>query len=117
MKFCRANMFLLLAFLLAAGCSRAKEIAVAADPGTEAGTATNKESVKPSDEELRKKLTPLQYEVTQHSATERAYSGEYDKFFNPGIYVDVVSGKALFSSLDKYDSGCGWPAFTKPIDK
>lgn len=81
------------------------------------GPETKKEAfVKPSDAELRKKLTPLQYEVTQRSGTERAFTGEYDKHTEPGIYVDIVSGKALFSSLDKYDSGCGWPAFTKPID-
>ena len=72
--------------------------------------------VKPSDEELRKQLTPLQYRVTQQDATERAGTGEYDKHYKPGIYVDIVSGVPLFSSLDKYDSGCGWPAFTKPID-
>jgi peptide methionine sulfoxide reductase msrA/msrB len=117
MKFCHANTFLLTAFLLLTGCARAKDVAVGAGTVTEAGTSTNKDFVKPSEEELRKKLTPLQYEVTQHAGTERAYTGEYDKFFNPGIYVDIVNGKALFSSLDKYDSGCGWPAFTKPIDK
>lgn len=71
--------------------------------------------VKPSDEELRKKLTPMQYRVTQQDATERAFTGEYDKHYEPGIYLDVVSGVPLFSSLDKYDSGCGWPAFTRPI--
>lgn len=73
--------------------------------------------IKPSDEELRTKLTRLQYQVTQKSGTERAFTGEYDKHYDPGIYVDLVSGKALFSSLDKYDSGCGWPAFTRPIDQ
>lgn len=62
-------------------------------------------------------LTPLQYEVTQHAATERPFSGEYDNHFVPGIYVDIVSGEPLFSSLDKYDAGCGWPAFTKPLVK
>ncbi|MEZ5990779.1 MAG: bifunctional methionine sulfoxide reductase B/A protein [Planctomycetota bacterium] len=72
--------------------------------------------VKPSDEELREKLTDIQYRVTQQNGTERAFTGEYDHLFDPGIYVDVVSGEALFSSLDKYDSGCGWPAFTRPID-
>lgn len=66
---------------------------------------------------LKDQLTPLQYEVTQHAATERPFSGKYDQFNQPGIYVDVVSGEPLFSSLDKYDSGCGWPAFTKPITK
>ncbi|MBQ9069540.1 MAG: peptide-methionine (R)-S-oxide reductase MsrB [Eggerthellaceae bacterium] len=72
---------------------------------------------KPSDEELRATLTGLQYDVTQNAATERAFTGEYDHFFERGIYVDVVTGQPLFSSADKYDSGCGWPAFTKPIDE
>ena len=70
---------------------------------------------KPSDAELRETLTELEYEVTQHAATERGFTGEYDHFFERGIYVDVVTGQPLFSSADKYDSGCGWPAFTKPI--
>lgn len=64
-----------------------------------------------------KHLTPMQYAVTQTGATEKPYSGKYDQFDEPGIYVDVVSGEPLFSSLDKYDAGCGWPAFTKPIKK
>lgn len=70
---------------------------------------------KPSDEELRQKLTPLQYEVTQNAATERPYLNEYDHEFRPGIYVDIVNGEPLFVSTDKYDSGCGWPAFSRPI--
>ncbi len=70
---------------------------------------------KPSQEELRKDLTPLQYEVTQHAATEPPFRNEYWDNKKPGIYVDVVSGKPLFSSLDKFDSGCGWPSFTRPI--
>ncbi|KRO18172.1 peptide-methionine (R)-S-oxide reductase MsrB [Lacticaseibacillus saniviri] len=68
-------------------------------------------------EALRQQLTPEQYAVTQEAATERPFSGEYDDFDQPGIFVDVVSGEPLFSSLDKYDAGCGWPSFTKPIDK
>ena len=71
---------------------------------------------KPSAAELRRKLTPLQYEVTQQAGTERAYANEYWDNHRPGIYVDIVSGEPLFSSLDKYDSGTGWPSFTKPID-
>ena len=71
---------------------------------------------KPSDAELRRKLTPEQYAVTQHEATERAFSNEYWDNHQDGLYVDVVSGEPLFSSLDKYDSGCGWPSFTKPLD-
>ncbi|MDA7915974.1 bifunctional methionine sulfoxide reductase B/A protein [Verrucomicrobia bacterium] len=77
----------------------------------------NEPFTKPSKEELQKKLSSMQYYVTQESGTERPFTGEYDKHYKPGIYVDLVSGKALFSSLDKYDSGCGWPAFTRPIDE
>lgn len=68
-------------------------------------------------EEALKKLSPTEFEVTQHAATERAFTGQYDDFYEDGIYVDVVSGEPLFSSLDKYDAGCGWPSFTKPIEK
>ncbi|SFB83064.1 peptide-methionine (R)-S-oxide reductase [Alkalibacterium subtropicum] len=73
--------------------------------------------MKQSKEQLKEKLTPIQYEVTQNNATERPGTGEYDEFFEEGIYVDVVSGEPLFSSKDKYDAGCGWPSFTKPIEK
>lgn len=68
-------------------------------------------------EKLRSRLTLTQYAVTQDAATERPFTGRYDHFDQPGIYVDVVSGEPLFSSLDKYDAGCGWPSFTKPIAK
>lgn len=68
-------------------------------------------------EELKKRLTKEQYAVTQKDATERAFTGEYDDFYEEGIYVDVVSGEPLFSSKDKYDAGCGWPSFTQPIVK
>lgn len=67
------------------------------------------------DKDLRLKLTPEQYEVTQHSATEPAFQNEFWDHHHPGLYVDIVSGEALFSSLDKFDSGCGWPSFTKPM--
>ena len=70
-----------------------------------------------SDDELRKKLTPEQYRVTQKGGTEPAFHNEYWDNHRAGIYVDVVTGEPLFSSLDKYDSGTGWPSFTKPIDK
>jgi peptide-methionine (R)-S-oxide reductase len=66
--------------------------------------------------EAVEKLTPEQYRVTQQSGTERPGTGEYVKNKAPGIYVDVVSGEPLFASSDKYDSGCGWPSFTKPIE-
>ncbi|KRN03773.1 peptide-methionine (R)-S-oxide reductase MsrB [Holzapfeliella floricola] len=67
--------------------------------------------------DLREQLTKEQYEVTQNAATEAPFTGEYDDFWQDGIFVDVVSGEPLFSSTDKYDAGCGWPSFTKPIDK
>lgn len=72
---------------------------------------------KPTDAELREKLTAEQYAVTQKAATETPFNNKYDAWFDDGIYVDVVSGEPLFSSLDKYDAGCGWPSFTKPIEK
>jgi methionine-R-sulfoxide reductase len=71
---------------------------------------------KPSDEELRGRLTPEQYDVTQHEATERPFQNEFWQNKRPGIYVDVVSGEPLFSSLDKFDSGTGWPSFTRPLE-
>lgn len=73
--------------------------------------------VKPSDEELKSRLTSKQYEVTQQDATEPPFQNEFWNHKEEGIYVDVVTGEPLFSSLDKYDSGCGWPSFTKPIAK
>jgi methionine-R-sulfoxide reductase len=70
---------------------------------------------KPSANELKSRLTPMQYDVTQNSATEPSFRNEFWDHKKPGIYVDIVSGKALFSSLDKFDSGCGWPSFTRPL--
>jgi peptide-methionine (R)-S-oxide reductase len=66
-------------------------------------------------EQLKKELSPMQYEVTQNNGTEPPFRNEYWNETRDGIYVDIVSGKPLFSSLDKYDAGCGWPSFTKPI--
>ncbi len=71
---------------------------------------------RPSDDELRKKLTPEQYDVTQEGGTESPFHNAYWDNHEEGIYVDIVSGEPLFSSLDKYDSGTGWPSFTKPLD-
>lgn len=67
--------------------------------------------------ELKKKLTEIQYEVTQNKGTEPAFQNEYWNHKQAGIYVDLVSGEPLFTSLDKFDSGCGWPSFTKPIEE
>lgn len=67
--------------------------------------------------ESKKKLNPIQFEVTQNNATEPPFQNEYWDQFGEGIYVDIVSGKPLFSSKDKYDAGCGWPSFTKPIEE
>jgi peptide methionine sulfoxide reductase msrA/msrB len=71
---------------------------------------------KKSKEELEKSLTRIQYEVTQNSATERPFQNEYFNEFRKGIYVDITTGEPLFISSDKFESGCGWPSFTKPID-
>jgi methionine-R-sulfoxide reductase len=71
---------------------------------------------KPSKEELKKRLTPMQYKVTQESGTEPAFKNEYWDNHKAGIYVDIVSGEPLFSSLDKYESSTGWPSFTKPLE-
>lgn len=70
---------------------------------------------KPSDDELKKKLKDIQYKVAVESNTERAFSNEYWDNNNIGIYVDILTGEPLFSSSDKFDSGCGWPSFTKPV--
>jgi methionine-R-sulfoxide reductase len=90
------------------------------DPGTQptpgAKGPPTSAFTKPSDEELRSRLTPEQYRVTQHDGTEQPFRNAYWDEHRPGIYVDVVSGEPLFSSLDKYDSRTGWPSFTRPLD-
>jgi len=78
--------------------------------------AASQPYVKPADDVLKKTLTPLQYAVTQRAATERPFDNLYWNNHEPGIYVDVVSGEPLFSSLDKYESGTGWPSFTRPLE-
>ena len=77
----------------------------------------NKNYDKPDKDELSKRLTPLQYKVTQESATEKPFYNEYNANEKEGIYVDICSGEPLFSSRDKFESGCGWPSFTKPLEQ
>jgi methionine-R-sulfoxide reductase len=107
-----------LAAALLAGCSQAASQtavtnqAVATPPFT---NAAMDKFQKPPAAELKQKLTPMQFEVTQHAATEPAFRNEFWDSHKPGIYVDVVSGVPLFSSLDKFDSGCGWPSFSRPL--
>ena len=71
---------------------------------------------KPDEEELKQTLSDESYRVTQENGTERPGSSELDQHFDEGVYVDIVSGEPLYSSTDKYDAGCGWPSFTRPID-
>jgi peptide methionine sulfoxide reductase msrA/msrB len=77
---------------------------------------SEKKFIKPAKEELKKKLKPQQYKVTQENATEKPFANEYWNNKKRGIYVDIVTGEPLFSSLDKYDSGTGWPSFVKPLE-
>ena len=93
---------------------RLREVWGAEAPSTEARSSMH--DTKPSDVELRQSLTTLQYQVTQHEATEPPFHNEYWDNHRAGIYVDVVSGEPLFSSLDKFESGTGWPSFTRPLE-
>ena len=86
-------------------------------PAESKPAAVSPKFAAPPAEELKKKLTPLQWAVTQEGATEAPFQNEFDHHFEEGIYVSIVSGEPLFSSRDKFDSGCGWPAFTQPISK
>lgn len=100
------------------GCSPAESQTAVNPAATTTAAATNlvmNKSELPSQAELKQKLTPMQFEVTQHAATEPPFRNEFWDNHRPGLYVDIVSGKPLFSSLDKFDSGCGWPSFSKPI--
>jgi len=96
--------------------STANGQATSASPQKWAGEESMSSYQKPSDDQLKKSLTPEEYQVTQHEGTERPFNNRYWDNHEVGIYVDVVSGEPLFSSLDKYDSGTGWPSFTQPVE-
>lgn len=95
----------------------AEDKADSTKPAAAPAAAENGKTQIPSDAELRKKLTPIQYAVTRQNATERPFTNEYWRETREGIYVDIVSGKPLFSSKDKFDTECGWPGFAKPIEQ
>jgi len=84
-------------------------------PSMEKAKETDRQPTYARTEEALRRLTPEQFRVTQQNGTERPFTGEYNDNKAPGIYVDVVSGEPLFASSDKFESGCGWPSFTKPI--
>lgn len=86
------------------------------DSGAKAPDPSRRHTARPSDEKLREMLTPMQYKITRQNGTEPPFQNEYWDNKRPGIYVDVVSGEPLFSSLDKFDSGTGWPSFTRPLE-
>jgi len=116
-----SRLFLSVIFLVFAGSyvsyAGSQGNMMGGDTGMNRTVANGNKYKKPSRKELKKMLTPLQYEVTQEDATERAYDNEYWDNKRPGIYVDVVSGEPLFSSTDKYDSHTGWPSFSRPLVK
>jgi methionine-R-sulfoxide reductase len=117
--FCAIVFVVLLGLLIFLNRARAQKPNESASQSTFMTTSlsTDQSSPKPSSEELKKKLTPEQYHVTQMCGTEPPFRNAYWNEHRDGIYVDLVSGEPLFSSLDKFDSGSGWPSFTKPIEK
>lgn len=123
------NSLIFVLMLLAVGCSNLKNDGIknSASEKTEINSDSVGEKIKnrgiekmkyikASKEELKEKLNPLQYKVTMENGTERPFQNEYWDNKEDGIYVDITTGEPLFSSKDKFDSGCGWPSFTKPID-
>ncbi len=116
-----ASVFLAAAAVVASAAMVNRAAAQAALPAKVAVQPTGGQKVthdfkKPSDAELKQKLTPMQYQVTQHEGTEPPFRNEYWNNHEDGIYVDVVTGEPLFSSLDKFELGTGWPSFTKPLE-
>jgi len=109
----RRNRVFAIAFFLAT--ANVGGLAAQATPSTTTRGHSMTDYKKPTESELKQKLTPIQYQVTQHEGTERPFQNEYWNNHEAGIYVDVVSGEPLFSSLDKFESGTGWPSFTKPL--
>jgi methionine-R-sulfoxide reductase len=104
-------------FLMRAGAQKQEEKTMETKTTPAQPSQSPKATGKSSDEELKKKLTPQQYYVTQKCGTEPAFNNAYWNNHKPGLYVDIVTGEPLFTSIDKFDSGSGWPSFTKPIAK
>ncbi|MCC5816046.1 MAG: peptide-methionine (R)-S-oxide reductase MsrB [Leptospira sp.] len=101
---------------MSCGGTDGRDFSRVADAGVEwKAVKEGHQFVKPSKDDLKKKLNPIQYQVTQENGTERPFSNEYWNHKGKGIFVDIVSGEPLFSTTDKFDSGTGWPSFTKPI--
>ena len=113
----RKAQFIPCLIVLLFGCvqSQSAPANAAAKPSKGGSAKMSRQYAKPPEAELKKKLTPMQYDVTQKEGTEPPFRNEYWNNHEAGIYVDVVSGEPLFSSLDKFDSGTGWPSFTRPL--